>query len=160
LDHLSSQQFAERIIVVTKVNSINGTRRVQTGLWMVGFGLFFVLLGLEPDLFGLDRSPVVGFVQITVFLVGLALICMGGVLGFSIHWAGKERTIAADIGLRLVSTGYVVAVTSGLADIFGFGTQPWPRIPLFGPLQARGVMVGEAFIVVGFLLMIAPRARR
>jgi hypothetical protein len=145
---------------VTKDSSINGTRRVRAGLWMVGFGLFFVLLGLEPGLFGLDRSPVVGFVQITVFLLGLALICLGGFLSFSVHWAGKERTIAADIGLRLVSTGYVVTVTSGLADIFGFGTQPWPLIPLFGPLQARGVMVGEAFIIVGFLLMIAPRSRR
>ena len=137
----------------------NGTRRVRTGLWMVGIGLFFVVLGLEPGVFGLDRSPVVGFVQITVFLVGLALICLGGFICFSVHWAGKERTIAADIGLRLVSTGYVIAVTSGLADIFGFGTQPWPQIPLLGPLQVRGVMVGEAFIIVGFLMMITPRSR-
>lgn len=145
---------------MAKNKSINGTRRVRTGLWMVGFGVFFVLLGLEPELFNLDRSPVVGFVQLTVFLIGLALICVGGYLSFSVQWVGKERSIAADIGIRLVSTGYVIAVTSGLADVFGFGTQPWPRVPLFGPLQVVGVTVGEAFIAIGFLLMIAPRVSR
>jgi len=35
------------------------------------------LLGSRPGVFGLDRSPVIGFVQIAVFLIGLAMICIG-----------------------------------------------------------------------------------
>jgi len=34
-----------------------------------------------------------------------------------------------------------------------------PKIPFFGPWQARGVMLGEVIIAIGFLLMI-PYARR
>ena len=111
-------------------------------------------MGAEPVLFGLDRSPVLGFVQIAVFLIGLAMICLGGYLTLNALWIGKQRTIAADFGLRLVSTGYVIAVFSGMADVFGFGNHPFPKVPYFGPWQAFGVMVGELIIVVGFLLLI------
>lgn len=145
---------------MTKGRQINGNRRVRAGLILVTIGVLLVVLGLEPGMFGLDRSPVVGFVQISVFLLGLALVCFGGYISFSVQWIGRERTIAADIGLRLVSTGYIMAVTSGLADVFGFGTQPWPAIPLFGPLQVLGVTIAEGFIAVGFILMIAPRVKR
>jgi len=41
---------------------------------VVGFVIF--IMGTSPELFGLDRSPVVGFVQITVFLFGLYLCGM------------------------------------------------------------------------------------
>jgi len=136
---------------------INGRKRSRLSIGIVLLGLFIFLLGVEPGWFRLDRSPVVGFVQISVFLLGLAIICIGGYIGFSIQWADGERTISADIGLRLIATGYVVAVVSGMADIFGFGTQPFPRIPYFGPIQATGVVFGEAVIAVGFLLMIPPR---
>jgi xanthine/uracil permease len=122
---------------------------------MVGFLIF--LMGTSPELFGLDRSPVVGFVQITVFLIGLAVICIGGYLSLAAMWGGRQRTIAADIGLRLVATGYVVAVASGMADVFGFGNQPWPEIPSFGRWQARGVLLGEIIIAIGFLLLIPPQ---
>lgn len=138
----------------------NGTRRIRTGLGFVIFGFALFMLGVEPGLFGLDRSPVVGFVQIAVFLIGLGIICVGGYMIFSIRWAGGERTIAADVGLRLVTTGYVIAFTSGMADVFGFGTQPWPRIPLFGPIQIMGVVFGEIVIAVGFLLLLPPRLSR
>ena len=59
-----------------------------------------------------------------------------------------------DIGFRLVSTGYVLAVTAGMADIFGLGNQPLPQIPYFGPWQAAGVVIGEGIIALGFLIMI------
>lgn len=123
---------------------------------IVGFAVF--LLGTSPELFGLDRSPVIGFVQITVFLIGLANICIGGYLSLISMWRGKPRTIGADIGLRLIATGYVIAVAAGMADVFGFGSQPWPSIPSFGRWQSRGVLVGEAIIAVGFLLLLPPRS--
>lgn len=136
---------------------VNGRRRSRLSIGIVLLGLFIFLLGAEPEWFRLDRSPVVGFVQLAVLLLGLAIICIGGYLGFSTQWIGGERTISADIGLRLVATGYVIAVVSGMADIFGFGTQPFPRIPYFGPIQATGVVFGEAVIAIGFLLMIPSR---
>lgn len=121
-------------------------------------GFFVFILGTSPELFGLDRSPVIGFVQITVFLIGLAIICIGGYLTLMSLWIGKKRTLAADIGLRLIGTGYVIAVVSGMADVFGFGSQPWPQVPSFGHWQSRGVLAGEIVIAIGFLLLLPPRS--
>jgi hypothetical protein len=87
--------------------------RVRAGLFITLFGLFVFIVGAKPGWLGLDRSEVVGFVQIAVFLVGLALICFGGYITLLALWKGKQRTIAADIGLRLVSTGYVIAAFAG-----------------------------------------------
>lgn len=128
--------------------------RIRMGLIITIFGFLIYLLGVDPGIFDLDRSPVTGFVQIAVFLIGLALICIGGYIGLNALWNGEQKTIVADIGLRLVATGYVVAVASGMADIFGFGTHPFPNIPYFGPWQAVGVMIGEATIALGFILLI------
>lgn len=133
--------------------------RVRFGLAVVILGLLVFTLGADPALFNLDRSPIVGFVQIAVFLVGLAMICLGGYFTLNTLWNSKEKTIAADIGYRLVSTGYVIAVACGMADVFGFGSQPLPSIPYFGPWQASGVMIGEIIIIVGFFLLIPYPSR-
>jgi hypothetical protein len=111
-------------------------------------------LGARPSLFGLDRSPVIGFVQIAVFLVGLANICLGGFISMNSLWKNEQRSIAADIGLRLVATGYVIAVFAGMADIFGVGSHPLPGLAYFGPLQSIGVEIGQGIIGVGFFLLI------
>lgn len=128
--------------------------RVRTGLLLTLFGLFVFMVGAKPNWFGWDRSPVVGFVQIVVFLLGLGLICLGGYVGLLALWRGRERSIAADIGLRLVSTGYIISVFAGMADIFGMGSHSLPQVPYFGPLQATGVLIGEIIIALGFLLMV------
>jgi hypothetical protein len=132
----------------------NQNLRLRIGLAVVILGLLVFTLGVDPAMFGLDRSPVVGFVQIAVFLVGLAIICLGGYIVLNALWEGKEKTIAADIGYRLVATGYVIAAASGMADVFGFGSQPFPNIPYFGPWQASGVIFGQLMIIAGFLLLI------
>jgi len=141
---------------MTEKPSIRNNRllRIRIGLVIVLIGLLIYILGAEPSLFGLDRSPVLGFVQIAVFLIGLAMVCVGGYIALNTLWNGRKKTIAADIGLRLVSTGYVIAVFTGMADVFGFGTHPFPKIPYFGPWQAVGVMIGELMIVIGFILMV------
>jgi hypothetical protein len=120
-------------------------------------GFLVFLLGAEPDLFGLDRSPVTGLVQIFVFLIGLAFMCIGGYISIASLWNGHPKSIAADIGLRLVSTGYIVAVGSGMADVFGFGSHPIPHLAIFGFWQEIGVLIGEIVIAVGFALMIPYR---
>lgn len=129
--------------------------RVRAGLLMSAVGLLVFIFGAKPDWFQLDRSPVVGFVQITVFLVGLAIICLGGYLGLASLWGGEEKSIAADIGSRLISTGYVISVFAGMADVFGMTIQENPKVPFFGPWQAAGVQIGMLTIAVG-LLMIIP----
>ena len=132
----------------------NGFPKIRFGLIILLIGYLIFLLGVIPGLFGLDRSPVMGFVQIAVFLVGLAMICLGGYICLNSLWNGMEKTIAAEIGFRLVSTGYVIAVISGMADVFGFGTHTFPKVPYFGPLQGIGVIVAESIVVIGFILLI------
>lgn len=117
-------------------------------------GEFILIVGAKPGWFGWSHTAGVGFVKISVFLVGLGVICAGGIVGLPPLWSGMERTIVSDIGMRLVATGYVVAVISGMADIIGFGSQPLPSTPFFGPVQAAGVMIGQAVIALGFLMMI------
>jgi len=133
--------------------------RIRFGLGVTILGLLIFMLGANPALFGLDRSPVVGFVQISVFLIGLAMICLGGYITLNALWSGREKSIAADIGFRLVSTGYVISFFSGMADIFGLGNQPFPEIPYYGPWQAAGVVIGEVIIALGFLLLV-PHPKR
>ena len=133
----------------------NGRLRMRIGLSATIIGLIMYLLGADPALFNLDRSPVTGAVQILVFLVGLAIICIGGYISLASIWSGYQKTIAADIGMRLVSTGYVLAVASGTADLLGFGSHVLPDVfPYFGAWQETGVLIGEAVIALGFFLMI------
>jgi hypothetical protein len=136
------------------VRKTNGRFRIRLGLGATILGFVIYLLGAEPGLFGLDRSPVVGFVQIATFLVGLGIICLGGYISLAALWNGGQKSIASDIGLRLVGTGYVITVACGMADIFGFGSNNYPTIPIFGPYQQIGVLAGEVVIAVGLLLLI------
>jgi len=128
--------------------------RIRIGLIFTILGFLLFLLGARPSLFGLDRSPVIGFVQIGMFLVGLALMCVGGYISMMALWNKESPSILADIGLRLVATGYVIAVFAGMADVFGFGSHPLPEVPYFGGWQTRGVEIGQAIIAIGFLFMI------
>jgi hypothetical protein len=140
--------------------AITSRARTRSGLILTFLGLLVFMIGARPALFGLDRSPVVGFVQIAVFLVGLAMICLGGYISLNTYWRNGDKTIVADIGLRLVSTGYVIAAFAGMADVFGFGGQPWPKVPFFGIWQATGVEIGQIMIAVGFLMMLPFRRNR
>jgi len=128
--------------------------RRRIGIALSLFGLFLFVLGADPGLFGLDRSPVVGFIQIAVFLIGLGAISIGGYTSLVSLWGRRGLTIAADIGMRLISTGYVIAAVSGMADVFGFGSEAFPKVPTFGIWQSIGVLFGEFVIGLGFLLLI------
>ena len=105
--------------------------RLRSGLAITLIGLFVFTVGAKPNWFGWDRSPAVGFIQIAVFLIGLALICLGGFVGLTALWGKEQRSIIADIGLRLVGTGYVITIFTGMADVFArfaqdhlFGLRP------------------------------------
>jgi hypothetical protein len=128
--------------------------RIRLGLIITILGFLLFLLGARPSVFGLDRSPVIGFVQIGVFLVGLAIMCLGGYMSMKVLWQKETPSILADIGLRLVATGFVIAFFGGMADVFGFGSHPLPDSPYFGGWQTIGVEIGEAIIAIGFIFMI------
>lgn len=132
----------------------NGSFRRRAGILLIILGVALAVIGIQPSLFGVDRSPITGFVQITVFLIGMGVLCVGGHMALASLWNGYQKTIAADIGVRLVATGYVVVVGSAMADIFGFGSQTMPIfIPSFGDWQKLGVLIGQFIIAAGFLLM-------
>jgi hypothetical protein len=127
--------------------------RVNIGLGLTIAGFIIFMLGADPALFGLDRSPYIGFVQTATFSIGLGLLCFGGFLSFrACQLSDRIQSLAQDIGIRLVATGYLISLISGMADVFGFGTQSWPALPFFGPRQAAGVIVGEIIIAIGFIL--------
>jgi hypothetical protein len=127
--------------------------RIRIALFGILFGFFVLILGARPSWFGVDRSPVVGFVQIAVMLIGLAIICISGYSVVHALWRRRQPSISADIGLRLVSTGYVIVLFSGMADVLGIGSHPLPGLPVFGIWQARGMEIGLAVIAIGFVMM-------
>lgn len=146
---------------MTQTEFPNPPRRINNifvrrfGLTMTILGMVVFTLGAVPGWFGLDLSEAVGFIQVAVFSGGLLLICIGGSYTLGSLWPRHWRSIPADIGLRLAWSGWVFAVVSALADVFGLGTRSLAvSFTFFGPWQARGVMIGEAIMFIGFVLMI------
>ena len=133
-------------------------RRIRVGLIVTMIGLVLFILGAKPDIFTLDRSPVIGFIQIAVFEIGLAVICLGGYISLMALWRRDQPSIMADFGIRLVATGYLIAVFTGMADIFGFGSHLLPGVPYFGPVQSTGVLIGELIIAIGLIMLIPTPA--
>lgn len=134
--------------------------RIRLSIFGIILGLLVVIVGAKPSWFGLDRSPVVGFIQIAVMLMGIALICIAGYAGIIGLWRRQQLSISADIGTRLVSSGYVVTLFSGMADILGVGSHPLPGLPVFGVWQARGMEIGLAIIAIGFIMMFPYRQKK
>jgi hypothetical protein len=127
-------------------------RRIRLGFIFTFAGLALFLLGARPSVYGLDRSPVIGFVQIAVFLLGIAVICIGAYIVMQALWQSRPTSLLFQIGMRFVQTGFVIALFTGLADVLGLGSHPLPK-PFFGSLQSAGVQAGEFVIGVGILMM-------
>ena len=121
--------------------------------WMtlvfVGFMIF--LVGVEPDLIGMNRSETVGFVQVEVWLVGLAILLISAYASVRVIRNSRPMSLRADIGVRLIATGYVVAAAASLADFIGLGAQELPYVA-FGPIQVIGLATGVTICLVGLLL--------
>ena len=130
--------------------------RIKLGLLGTFFGFLLVVLGAKPEFFGLDRSPVIGFIQTATFLLGLGVIGFSGYFSLMSFWPKGYTTITADFGIRLVATGWLLAVFSGMADVIGFGSHSVSEMVYFGLLQAMGVEVGEMVMGIGLAMMILP----
>jgi len=124
---------------------------IRIWLTIVLVGSFLFLLGINPDLIGMDRSPVVGFIQVGVWLFGLALVLIGGYASIRIARNGRPSSLRADVGERLVATGYVIAAGASLADFIGIGSDTIPELT-FGPLQIFGLSTGLVLCFLGLLL--------
>lgn len=140
---------------ITAPEANGGFPRVQirTNLAILFVGLIAFIIGLRPDLFGLDRGLYIGFTQIIMILFGIGLMVLGAVNTLKAFWGCDPKTLLVDIGTRTIATGYVICAFTALADAFGFGTNPPPEV-LLGTLQSRGVIIGLVLICIGLLMMI------
>ncbi len=118
-------------------------------LALLGLLIFFV--GINPDLIGMNRSPAVGFVQVGVWLTGLAVLLIGTYAALRVVRNGRQTTLLNDVGLRLAATGYVVAAAASLADFIGIGSHMIPTL-IFGKIQVAGLTIGVLFMVIGMVL--------
>lgn len=125
---------------------------------LVLVSLLVFLIGIQPDLIGMNRSQTVGFVQIGVWLVGLAFLLLGAYATVRVVRNGKPTSLLADIGIRLIATGYVVAAVASLADFIGVGAQRMPFI-YFGPIQVIGLISGAVISMLGVILYWPRRPR-
>jgi len=129
-------------------------------IWMssVLVGLFLFVIGINPNLINMDRSPVVGFIQVGAWLFGLALMCFSAYATLRIFRNKHPLSLRAEIGERLIATGYVVAAAASLADFIGIGSHEIPDL-IFGPIQIIGLVVGIMTALLGIGLY-WPRFRR
>jgi hypothetical protein len=124
---------------------------IRIWLTFVLIGVTLFVVGINPDLIGMDRSPVVGFVQVGVWLFGMALSLVGAYAAIRVYRNSRSLSLRAEIGERLVATGYVVAAAASLADFIGIGSDTIPELT-FGPLQVIGLTVGVLTCVLGLIL--------
>lgn len=132
----------------------------RIGVWMTVIGYFILILGAKPSFFGLDRSPVIGFVQTAVIILGLGLMCGGGYYCNRSFFRRYPESLTSGFGIRFVWTGFVISLFTGMADVFGIGSHPLPGVPFFGPLQSDGVVFGECVTAIGLVMLFAPSIER
>lgn len=130
--------------------------KTRLGITFVFLGFLFFLIGLRPDLFGLDRGRSIGLIQIITILFGLGMMTWSGTIILRRLWNGRQKTIVGDFGSRVVATGFVICAFAALADAFGLGTNPVTNV-LLGTLQSYGLMAGIIVICIGLIMLIKPR---
>lgn len=114
-------------------------------------GMLVFVIGVSPGLIGMDRSRVIGFIQMGVWLTGLGLVLLGAFLAVRVVRNGRPMSLRAEIGTRLIATGYVVSATATLADFLSIGSHRLPWV-YFGPLQVGGLVAGVILSLIGVLL--------
>ena len=88
--------------------------QVRTGLTGLILGFLILILGLRPDLFGLDRGRYIGYVQIIVILIGLGFMTLSATGMLIAFWNGGPKSLRADFGTRIIATGYVICAFTAL----------------------------------------------
>jgi len=134
------------------------SRLVQAGVFCVVLGGVILVLGLFPSAVDIDTTPGIGLVQIAGMQVGLLLLIVGAyTVVYSVLHRGRPRSLMRDIGVRLGMTGLVVSAAATLADVMGFGSHTDVAGPVFGWLQATGMLIGFVIAAVGVVVYGAAR---
>jgi hypothetical protein len=129
------------------------SRLAQLGVFTLVLGLIVVFLGMFPGAVEADTIPGVGLVQILAVLAGLVLLILGGyVVAHATLHRGHKRTLLQDIAIRMGLTGLAFSVAATMADAMGFGSHVGSEGPLFGFLQAAGLLAGFGFAALGVFL--------
>ncbi len=127
----------------------------QVGIAIGTLGAVLAFMGMFPGVTGLDATSGIGVLQITVILVGFALLIVGALLYVQgTFYPGVRHTLAQQIAVRLSATGLLFAAISGLGDLLGFGSHP-PGItdgPFLGYWQAAGLVGGFVVASIGVVL--------
>ncbi|HVO43390.1 MAG TPA: hypothetical protein VMT34_12235 [Aggregatilineales bacterium] len=127
----------------------------QLGIAVAFLGLVIAIIGLFPSLTGVEASPGIGILQITVILVGFSMLVLGAFIYVkSAYYPGVKHNLAQEICIRLSMTGLVIAAASGWADVLGFGSHPpgTNQRPFLGILQTAGVVGGFVIASLGVVL--------
>lgn len=136
------------------------SRLAQLGVFLVVLGTVALFVGLFPFAIDADRTAGIGLTQIAIMQVGLVLLVGGAyVVVYALAHRGNPRTLMGDIGIRLGLTGLVFAAAATMADILGFGSHLDASGPLFGWLQAAGMLGGFLVSAVGVLIYGAASRR-
>lgn len=129
---------------------------------LFGIGLLFMAFSLGAEFLGLDLTPGFGMVQMFQLLLGITALTAAMFLHINALRQETDRSLQADIGVRLAATGLVFAYVTGLSDLFGIGTHVEPQFerPFVGPLQLGGLALAVLVIVIGLGLYYTSRGTR
>lgn len=134
-------------------------RLAQFGLFCGVLGGVILFLSLFPSAIDIDTTPGIGLVQLIAMQTGLALLVLGAyIFVYATVHRGRHRTLMRDIAVRLGMTGLVFSAAAMLADVMGFGSHTTGAGPLFGWLQATGMLVGFGISAAGVFLYGAARS--
>jgi hypothetical protein len=129
-------------------------RVAQFGIAFGALGTVLTFMGLFPGVTGLEPARGIGTVQIVTILSGFTLLIIGALIYVKFtFYIGQTANLPQQIGVRLALTGILFAVMTGMADVVGFGSHVDTRAgPLFGALQAFGIIGSFAIASIGVLM--------
>ncbi|HEC24321.1 MAG TPA: hypothetical protein ENI95_15545 [Chloroflexi bacterium] len=129
------------------------SRLAQLGVFITVLGGVILFLGLFPFAVDADATPGIGMAQMGAMLTGLFMLVLGAyVVVYAMVHRGRPRTLMRDIGIRMGMTGLVFAAAATLADVMGFGSHTTESGPLFGWLQATGMLIGFGIASLGVII--------
>lgn len=127
----------------------------QVGIALGALGVMIALMGLFPQLTGVEDTPGIGLVQVFMLLVGYGMLIFGAIIYVKFtFYLNAPSSLVQQIGLRLALTGLLFAALAGLADILGFGSHLRTEISdiFLGTLQAFGILANFALSSFGVLI--------
>lgn len=130
-------------------------RVAQFGIALGTLGVMLTLMGLFPGITGIEPTVGIGLVQIFVIVFGLSMLIIGGLIYVKFaFYAYQDSNLAQQIAIRIALTGIVFMGLTGLADVFGFGSNPRTQDSdiVIGALQTVGLIGSFALGSLGVLL--------